>query len=205
VIAIANSYGNVDVRLPVPKSYAHVSGFRLPQLCKKLGIRYARAMTGFVGKQKYGFSPQFDGVVVSKRSVEKLTQAIAAREQRNSGPAAAIRRQKAAENRLRKKQEQREMMCSLGVDPDGHTARRLKRGHIDQDHARLLGFIATHRHEHTDYEERLAEARGMGLRAEDVREYARGTKTATESARTWDEYLRVFGFDSPEAKALPPC
>lgn len=81
-LKISNGYGNVDVRDGLPsKRYVHVRGERLHPLCRKLGIKFSQALIG-LQKSKYGYTPQFDGVVVSVRSAPKLLQAIAEREER---------------------------------------------------------------------------------------------------------------------------
>lgn len=86
-LAIANHYGNVDVRNGLSKAYVHVLGQRLQPLCRKMGIKYAQALTGFEerGRRgKFGHSPIFDGVVVSARSAPRLLQAVKDRDERKA-------------------------------------------------------------------------------------------------------------------------
>lgn len=87
-LAIANSYGDVDLtRTSLSKQYSHVRGKRLQPICRKLKIKFARAVVGFQGEKQFGYKPLFDGVVVSSRSAQKLSDAIhvrdSKREQRN--------------------------------------------------------------------------------------------------------------------------
>lgn len=85
MLKVANRFGNVDVRQRRSKAYVHVEGERLQPLCRKLGINYAQALVGFVerGRRgKYGYSPLFNGVVVSVRTASKLLQTVKEREER---------------------------------------------------------------------------------------------------------------------------
>jgi hypothetical protein len=61
-LPIANPWGNVDVQGLTPEGYVHVDGERLQPLCRKLGVRYAVALTGWSGSKKYR-KPVLDGVV----------------------------------------------------------------------------------------------------------------------------------------------
>ena len=79
LLAIANEYGNVDVRTQVPKRYAHVPGKYLPSLCRKLGIKFAPALVGFKRGWRGRYSRVIDGVVVSARSAERVQKGIAER------------------------------------------------------------------------------------------------------------------------------
>ncbi len=77
--AVANVDGNVDVRTPLSKRYAHVPGKHLPSLCRKLGVKFAPALVGIKGTRKDGDSPVIDGVVVSARVAERVREGIAER------------------------------------------------------------------------------------------------------------------------------
>jgi hypothetical protein len=84
-LKIANTFGSVDVRGKLARTYAHVPGPRLQPLCRKLGIRYADALVGFRErgrKARFGYSPVLDGVVVSARSAPKLRKAVEDRDRR---------------------------------------------------------------------------------------------------------------------------
>jgi hypothetical protein len=94
-LPIANSYGNVDIRLGIPEGYEHVEGLGLQPLCRKLGISYSQALIGFTNKNKSS-KPILDGLVVKKESVPGLRTAIAEREKRSQK-----RRQKEQEKRER--------------------------------------------------------------------------------------------------------
>lgn len=82
-LAIENEYGNVDLTITgLSSRYQHIRGQRLQPLCRKLGIKYAEAVVGFVGDRRYGFRPRKDGVVVSSQSADKLRALIDERDAR---------------------------------------------------------------------------------------------------------------------------
>lgn len=94
-LAVTNCYGNVDLtRTTLSRRYTHVRGKRLEITCRRLKIRYAKAVVSFRGESRYGFSPVFDGVVVSSRSAPKLIEAIRERD------AKAARRKDSARQEL---------------------------------------------------------------------------------------------------------
>ncbi len=200
-LSIANGYGNVDVRQPLPKRYVHVKGERLQPLCRRLGIKYAEALTGFTPNRskRYPAMPNLFGVVVSSRSAPKLLQAIEDRERRNPPE----KREKAAEAGRRRREQQREAFRTrcrqLGIyDPEGRTATALRQGHIDEDSAELMAFKTGYRHEHTDYEDRLRKYHGDA----DCRDFARDMAEPEPIPATWPDYLERYGFGGPVAEAL---
>jgi len=71
MLKIANRYGNVEVVKGVPRGYVHI---RRPchATCRKLGIQFVPAVVGWHGDKKYGWKPQTDGVVVTRRSASRL-------------------------------------------------------------------------------------------------------------------------------------
>src|ERR1043165_9216206 len=210
-LAIANVYGNVDVRNSLSKAYVHIRGHRLQPLCRKLGIKFAQALIDFGGKKRYGFQPVYDGVVVSAKSAPKLLAAIKERDERANNPAALARKEKARQARLGQERARRERCDNIGIDPDGQTAKWLAQGEIDADLAELIGWKAAYRHEYTDYDERLNSKEFYNLRScgfspqearDELRETARNLATEKPIPATWPEYLETYGFDSPIAKAL---
>ncbi len=107
-LKIANCYGNVDVRKKLSKAYVHVGGQRLQPLCRKLGIKYAQALVGFSErgwKVRFGYQPEFDGVVVSARSAQKLRRAIEGRVKRTAERPQKSQQQLAAERNRRQLRE----------------------------------------------------------------------------------------------------
>jgi len=80
-ISIANEYGDVDVRNGLTGQYRHISGKRLQPLCRKLNIRFARALVEWGGTYRHP-KPVYNGVVVSAASADKLMAAIQAREEK---------------------------------------------------------------------------------------------------------------------------
>lgn len=187
LIAIANSFGNVDIRSKVPKRYMHIPGKRLQPLCRKLGIKYAEAMTGFEESRGY-WKAITDGVIISVRSATKLKDAIEAR----------AKRAKARPNRPPKKsrkQLREERLAELGIDPSSRTAKWLTRGAIDEDQARLIAFKVEFRHERTNYDDLLDD----GLERELAREFAEPKPIPSD----WNTYLATYSFPHPEvAEAL---
>lgn len=100
-LKIANSYGSVDVRGKLARTYVHVPGLRLQPLCRKLGIRYADALVGFSErgrKARFGYGPVLNGVVVSARSAPTLRLAVEERDRRSAER--AEREKERAERRL---------------------------------------------------------------------------------------------------------
>lgn len=71
-----NAFGNIDVYVPtmVPKGAIHIPLKRTAQICRKLGIDYAEACTGFeFGKQRA--VPVITGVVVAVENEDKVIDA----------------------------------------------------------------------------------------------------------------------------------
>jgi hypothetical protein len=79
---LINEYGNVEVigDVSLPKAYRFVRGKRLSQLCKKHGINFVPAVTGFDGDYRYGYRPVYGGVVVSRTAEPKLLALVAERD-----------------------------------------------------------------------------------------------------------------------------
>ena len=192
----------------MPKRYVHVPGDRLQALCRKLGIKFAQALVDFGGKKRYGFHPVFDGVVVSARSAVKLQAAIAERKARASSPKAI-----AAKERGKKRRQELLVQSAeeIGAMVGSRTHRAYRRGELDQYTARLIAFKAKYRHEHTDYEERLAERpnRTDFGSYEDYRiakewhyEEARESREDDPIPDNWPEYLETYGFSGRIAEAM---
>jgi hypothetical protein len=59
-LQIANGYGNVDVRDRLPGGYVHIKGQRLQPLCRKLRIKYAKALVEIKKYRRDRHSPVFD-------------------------------------------------------------------------------------------------------------------------------------------------
>lgn len=96
-----NAYGNVDIREGVPMGLVHFSRERLQPLCRKIGIDYAEAMTGFTSRsKKYGYKPVMDGVVVWAKDANKLRDAINEMDAR-----AEIREERAIKAKARKQEK----------------------------------------------------------------------------------------------------
>jgi len=195
LLAIANSFGNVDVRQPLSKRYVHVRGQRLTLLCDKLGIRYAKALVGFDGEKRYGYRPVLDGVVVAAGSAGKLIDAVREVQKRASDPKRIKANERAKERRAEKKQQVEDHLLEKGINPRSRTAKWLRRGNIDIWEARLVAFKTKYRHEYTDYDVRLQFAREVGLPWEDRKEEARLTASEDQIPDTWSEYLAKYEFD----------
>jgi len=206
-ISIVNCYGNVDLtNTRLDRRYKHVPGKRLQPLCRKLGIKFADAVVGFSGHKRYGYKPDKDGVVISSRSVDKLLAEIAAREKRNPSE----KRETARLSRAAKKAER---LQAAGIyNPCSRTAQWFERGDIDAYEAQLIQFKAEYRHEHTDYDDRLAqlkenarqhqgEVRRMLL--DDASRDARECAVEDPVPTSWEEYLSIYSFPYPKtAEAL---
>lgn len=187
LLAIANSFGNVDVRTNVPKRYVHIPGKRLQPLCRKLGIKYAEALTGFEESRGY-WKAITDGVIISARSATKLQVAIEARAER-----AKVRPKRPPKKS--RKELRHERLVELGIDPTSRTAKWLNRGHIDEDQARLIAFKTEFRHEYTNYDDLLDD----GLERDLAREFAEPKPIPSD----WNTYLATYSFPHPEvAEAL---
>lgn len=185
--SIANDFGNVDVRSTLPKRYIHIPGKRLQPLCRKLGIKYAGAMTGFEKSGRY-WKAIIDGIVVSARSAAKLNDAIEARAKR-----AIARPKRLVKKSLKQLHEER--LAELGIAPDSRTAKWLTRGLIDEDQARLIAFKTEFRHERSNYDELL----GDGYE----RDFARTLADAKAIPSDWSQYFATYSFPHPDvAEAL---
>jgi xeroderma pigmentosum group C-complementing protein len=71
-----NAYGNIDCFVPsmVPKGAAHIPWPGTVRICKKLGIDYAEAVTGFEFGSKMAV-PVIQGVVVAAENEALITEA----------------------------------------------------------------------------------------------------------------------------------
>ena len=173
-LKIANDYGNVDVREKLSKAYVHVGGQRLQPLCRKLGIKYAQALVGFSErgrKARFGYQPEFDGVVVSARSAQKLRRAIEERVKRAAERPQKSPQQRAAERNRRQHREADSFAaaiesqfpncpedeayeiachaCEVGSGRVGRTAT------LSLEEKVHLAVVAHIRHRHTAYEQLL--------------------------------------------------
>jgi uncharacterized protein (TIGR02996 family) len=102
--SITNVYGNVDLAHgKMTKGYDHIPGDRreLQNICAKLNVAYAPAVVSF-NRTRWGSSPEFNGVVVTKASCEKVRRVL------NDGYTAeenAAHKKRLAQRRIEKKQE----------------------------------------------------------------------------------------------------
>ncbi len=107
-LSISSVHGTVDVRKGLPAGYTHVPGSRLQPICRKLGIKFAEALVGFVErgrKARYGWKPLKDGVVVAKRSAPRLLHAAKEREQRASNRPQRTPEMRASDRRRREERD----------------------------------------------------------------------------------------------------
>ncbi len=173
-LKIANSYGSIDVRYKLAKSYVHVRGKRLQPLCRKLGIKHAEALVGFSErgrKARFGYHLEFDGVVVSARSAPKLLHAVEQREMRAMArPRKSPEQVAAARHRRHQRavsafaaaikeklpgcsdtevQQIAAHACAVGSGRVGRTST------LTTDEKVHLAVVAHVRHCHTDYEQLL--------------------------------------------------
>ena len=76
-----NEYGNIDCFVPsmVPRGAVHVPWPGTVRICKKIGIDYAEAVTGFEFGSKMAV-PVIEGVVIASENEELLTDAWMAEE-----------------------------------------------------------------------------------------------------------------------------
>ncbi|EWC44132.1 hypothetical protein DRE_07189 [Drechslerella stenobrocha 248] len=77
-----NAYGNIDYFVPsmLPEGAAHVPYKNAARLCKRLGISYAEAITGFEFGNKRAI-PRAEGVLCAEDAAEVLTEACRQDEQ----------------------------------------------------------------------------------------------------------------------------
>lgn len=188
-LSIADRFGAVDVRTPLSKSYVHIRGKRLQQLCRKHKIKYAEALVGFDergNKARFGWSPKYDGVVISRRSESKLLLAI---EERNARADARpivteevkrVRRQRRQERDVdcfceailskypkvppEESKEIAEHTCTIGSGRVGRS------GVVGLDSAVELAVRAYVRHNHTEYELLLHDTSDGYMTAEERQE-----------------------------------
>jgi len=76
-IVPCNEYGNVDLFKPemIPHGCVHIVEPNAARLCKKLGINYAEAITGFDAHGS-GSHPVMEGIVICKEYEDNLREAI---------------------------------------------------------------------------------------------------------------------------------
>ena len=67
---LTNEYGDIDAR-NLPPGYVHVSAPDAAKQCRKAGVSYRRALTGF-GKSRRRRYPEFSGVVVTLQDAERV-------------------------------------------------------------------------------------------------------------------------------------
>ena len=209
---LTNAYGNIDLtRTKLPKTYAHVAGVRLAQLCEKHGINYRKAVIGFAGERKFGFRPIFGGVVVYARSQPKLLNAIAERKARANAPSAILAKQRQAAAKKEREEALRAELRERGIKPSGRLAEALKRGDIEIDLAELIAFKVGYRHRRTDYEEHFRDDDFQDLRergfspaeaGQQLRMQAREAAQEHPIPATWPGYLAKYQLKSKIAKAL---
>lgn len=185
-LKIANRFGCIDIQNGVPKGYTHVNGLRLQPLCKKLKIKFAQALVGWGGTERFP-KPTFDGVVVSARAAQKLIKEI---EQRNiRSEKSKGTREKEKEKRKQKRDEETFRLSALGIEKGTRTYQWLKSESIDENEATLIAFKATYRHRFTDYDE-LLQSREREDAREDVHE--------KPNPDNWEKYLLTYDFPFPK-------
>jgi hypothetical protein len=166
-----NPYGNVDLTHgDVPKGCVHVPGQRLSVTCKSIGIECAPAVTGW-SKNRYGYSPVTDGVVIHAKDKAKLLAAIAKRDKNRLSPASRLalraKRQKRdtadfselIRQRYPSMPESDVMACAEHATEIG--SGRVGRTSDDVDTVRCA-VVAYARHNYTDYDSLLSRYRSSG-------------------------------------------
>jgi hypothetical protein len=74
-IAIANMYGDVDVKNGFSSRYVHLDDSSLADVCLENKIAYGRALVGWE-KVKDKWVPEHQGIVIHVNSIEKLQEVI---------------------------------------------------------------------------------------------------------------------------------
>ncbi|KAK6331039.1 hypothetical protein TWF718_003230 [Orbilia javanica] len=71
-----NAYGNIDCFVPsmIPEGAAHIPWKNAARLCRRLGIEFSEAVTGFDFKNKRAV-PRIEGVLCSEENADVLTEA----------------------------------------------------------------------------------------------------------------------------------
>ncbi|MCE9566598.1 MAG: hypothetical protein K8U57_31635 [Planctomycetes bacterium] len=217
MLKIANKYGNFDVaHSQLPKGYTLVKGKCLQPLARKHGIKFVPAVTEWIRSRyrKYPSKPKIGGIVVTNRQVAKMRELIAERETRRNDPKViaakqrAAKRQQVAANRLEKKLKKQ--AARIGYRRGSRCEEWLRSGMIDEREAEVIAFKTRYRHEFTDYDSQYQSADWHELKAqlgfdeakEQMREMAREARVEHPIPDTWDDYLKKYGFDSPEARAM---
>jgi hypothetical protein len=79
-----NAYGKVDLRKrAVPDGWVHVHKLRLQPACRKMGIEYYDAMTGWGGSRKWP-RPILNGVIIKASDEDLLNRYVdASKSERN--------------------------------------------------------------------------------------------------------------------------
>jgi len=219
-LSIADRYGSVDVRKKMSRSYVHIRGHRLQPLCRNLNIKYAEALVGFDErghKARFGWSPKYDGVVISRRSESRLLLAI---EERNARAAKRPVVTEEIKRARRKRREERDVdrfyeailkrypqvppedakeiaehTCTVGSGRVGRS------GVVGVDSAVELAVRAHVRHNQTEYESLLYEASEGYMTAEE-RQEAR-FKAREQVADEIDEILVRWSASDKPAEPLP--
>lgn len=161
-------YENCDIIHGVPAGFDHVPGKRLALLCRRHRIKFAPALGGFDGDRRYGYKPVLDGVVVRKRTAQRLQKLIEERKARSRVSTPAQRR---AAKQCRQKRDTDRFLAELTfrfpscpTDEARKIARRateIGSGRVGRsrtaDDAVKAAVVAHIRHEHTDYDAILDE------------------------------------------------
>lgn len=216
-LAITNSYGNFDmVHCNLPARYSFVSGKRLQPIARKLKIRFVPAVTGFeINKYKdYPARPIIGGIIVHRSRTEKILTAIKLRE----SPEAIAKREAAAKKRAAKtlilaeaRQVERQQKANrLGYRLGSSLESAYQRGELSEDQIELKAFKSHYRHNFTDYDQQyerqdfdsMKECYGYHDAIQMMREEAYESKIEQPIPDIWDEYLKKYNFNSPEAKAM---
>lgn len=176
-LEIANRFGTVDVRNDLPESYVHVEGLRLQPLCRKLKIKFAQALVGYEERgrnAKFGYKPEFYGVVVPSESAPKLLEAIEQRDARAAArPIVTDEMKRARKERKQQRDTQKFLEKILDDYPQippeeakaiaEHTcvigSGRVGRSNVYDFYSPVELAVRAHiRHNHTAYESILSDA-----------------------------------------------
>lgn len=159
-----NEYGNINIVSGVPSGLVHVSGLRLGPLCRKLGIEFAPALSGWTGPRCWR-KPVIQGVVVLATDADSLRAAVVERESRAKSPEQKAKARNRRQNRditAFKQQIQRQFPSMPDEDAErcASHACQIGSGRVGRsrtcDDPVFAAVIAYIRHHYTAYESLLA-------------------------------------------------
>jgi len=161
-----NADGQYDVRAGVPAGLVHIEGKRLTITCRRIGIAHAAAIVGEGSKR---FGPKLDGVVIYAEDVDRLQSAIAERDEARPSEERkqATRAAKQAKETLAMEtlirdifpgmplEEARQCAAHASEIGSGRVGRSSRAGgEIKRAQKAVVAHV---RHQHTDYDQLLAE------------------------------------------------